>query len=192
MQEESERRPNDARSAEMRARLMAAARALFAVKGFAGTGTPEIVARAEVTRGALYHHFADKTDLFRAVLRAEAAAVGREIAGASGGADGGLGAGADAFFAAMRVPGRARILLVDGPAVLGQAEIDAVDADTGRARLREGLAAALRGVPAAELDALATVVSAAFDRAALAISAGAAPEPYERALSRLLAGLGRP
>src|SRR4051812_23613078 len=59
------------REAEARATreaLIDAAIDLFTRKGYAGVGTEEIVARANVTRGALYHHFADKRDLFRAVV----------------------------------------------------------------------------------------------------------------------------
>ena len=48
--------------------LLGAARALFAERGYAGVGTEEVVRRAGVTRGALYHHFRDKQDLFRAVF----------------------------------------------------------------------------------------------------------------------------
>lgn len=181
MQEPTPRRPQDQRSAEMRARLVAAGRAVFVEQGFAESGTPEIVAAAGVTRGALYHHFADKTDLFRTVVRAEAEAVARAVS--SG--DDGLEAGAGAWFAAMREPGRVRLLLRDGPAVLGQAEMARIDAQTGGATLRDGLAALLGGGP--EVAALADILSAGFDRAALAMSEGADPAPYRAALDRLFA-----
>src|SRR2546423_15591513 len=50
------------------AAVIGAARALFAARGYADVPTGEIVQRAGVTRGALYHHFRDKRDLFRAVV----------------------------------------------------------------------------------------------------------------------------
>jgi AcrR family transcriptional regulator len=53
-----------------RGRILAAARELFGTRGFAATSTEEIVRAAGVTRGALYHHFSDKQDLFRAVFEA--------------------------------------------------------------------------------------------------------------------------
>ena len=60
----------DARSARTRAALIGAARPLFAERGFAAVGTEEVVRAAGVTRGALYHQFEDKTELFAAVVAA--------------------------------------------------------------------------------------------------------------------------
>ncbi|MCX2722097.1 TetR/AcrR family transcriptional regulator [Roseibium salinum] len=194
MQEAGSRRTQAERRAETRKALLDAARELIVEKGYAETGTPEIVAKAEVTRGALYHHFADKADLMRALVRREAAAIAREIdAGTSPGQPPleALMAGANAYFSAMAVPGRARIMLLEGPAVLGLAEMADIDRDTGGATLLEGLRhaashGALQDVPLAPLAAL---LSAAFDRAALAIAGGEDRQPYETATRQLLAGV---
>ncbi|MCR9070978.1 MAG: TetR/AcrR family transcriptional regulator [Alphaproteobacteria bacterium] len=183
------RRTNEARTAATRAALLTAARTLFVDQGYGETGTPEIVAAAGVTRGALYHHFADKADLFRAVVTAEGAAVAEAI-GRAAGADGpprrALIEGAGAYFAAMTEPGRARLLLLEGPAILGPETMAALDREQGGGTLRRGLAAALPRIDPSELDALADCLSAAFDRAALAIAGGADPAPYCAAITRLI------
>src|SRR6185436_1657920 len=59
--------PREEQAAATRSELLRVARDLFAARGYADVGTEEIVRAAHVTRGALYHHFADKRDLFRAV-----------------------------------------------------------------------------------------------------------------------------
>ena len=66
-------------AADTREALIAAARRLFARDGFDGTGTEQIVAEARVTRGALYHHFRDKADLFRAVMAEAAGDVAQRL-----------------------------------------------------------------------------------------------------------------
>src|SRR3954468_20039951 len=72
---EVKRRTQAERSAATQAALIAAARPLFAARGYADVGTPEIAEAAGVTRGALYHQFADKTALFAAVTEAVEADV---------------------------------------------------------------------------------------------------------------------
>lgn len=196
MSSESSRRSNRERTELTRAALTAAARRLFIEQGFGATGTPEIVAAAGVTRGALYHHFADKQALFRAVVEQESAVVADEIeraAPASGSPREALVQGGEAFLAAMAVAGRTRLLLVDGPAVLGRRAMDAIDDAHGTRTLREGLAAAIaqgamRPLP---VEATAALLSAAFDRAALAIESGRRPDDYRQGLRALIDGLMR-
>ncbi|MGZ0188211.1 MAG: TetR family transcriptional regulator [Alphaproteobacteria bacterium] len=193
MQENSSPRRNVDRAAETRGALIQAARILFAEKGYAETGTPEIVREAGVTRGALYHHFQDKAALFHAVAAAEAEAVGCEIAAIGDSKRNPIDAlldGADAYFKAMQAPGRVRILLMDGPAILGAQTMQTLDAETGAAELKAGLAAAGIGAPE-ELDALTEILSVAFDRAALAIASGADATPYRLALRSILEGLAQ-
>jgi AcrR family transcriptional regulator len=103
--------------------LLKAARKLFTDRGFADTATEEVVRRARVTRGALYHHFRDKLDLFKAVLDAEEQKLVGEIAQASmqeTGAWERLEAGCNAFLDACLDPAMNRIVLVDAPSVLGR------------------------------------------------------------------------
>src|ERR1700761_5811766 len=66
-------------ASDTRTALLAAARRLFAAQGFDDTGTEQIVADARVTRGALYHHFRDKADLFRAVMAETAGSVAQQL-----------------------------------------------------------------------------------------------------------------
>jgi len=123
----SEREAPRSRKAEQsqatRAALIAAARKLFAERGYADVGTEEIVRAAGVTRGALYHHFAGKVQLFEAVYEelerelVEAVANSAELQ-TSNPLDV-LRIGAQAFLDACEDPAIERIALLDAPAVLG-------------------------------------------------------------------------
>lgn len=182
-------RSNRERTEATRGALMDAARTLFVERGYADTSTPEVVAAAGTTRGALYHHFVDKRDLFRAVLAREMAAVAEDIRAAA--REGlpplkALVAGSDAYLRAMTAPGRTRLLLVDGPAVLGLAEVLAMDGAAAAATLAEGLTAAGVAPRGVALPVLADLLSAAFDRAALAVDAGGDLQAQQAAMAWLL------
>jgi AcrR family transcriptional regulator len=190
-------RSNQERTDATRAALIAAAAALFAERGYAGTGTPELVAAASVTRGALYHHFADKQDLFFAVAcqaaREVALAIEQSAASAKLPLDA-LVSGAQGYFAAMSEAGRAKLLLIEAPSVLSAAQRIHLSELSGQTQLEQGLLAAISTarrskVPTKELTDL---VSAAFDQAALAIAHGASPTKYKQAVRWLLQQLAGP
>lgn len=194
MQQDSGRRTNRERTETTRTALIDAARRLFVEKSYAETGTPEIVAAAGVTRGALYHHFADKQALLRAVIEAESEAVATDIQASAPhtlSPREALVEGGTAFLAAMAIPGRTRLLLLDGPAVLGRTAMDEIDARHGNRTLREGLAAAMRAgaIRKLPLDALTAQLGAMFDRAALAIKAGDDPQRHIEVITAVVDGL---
>lgn len=118
------RRTQAERAAETREALITAARPLFAEQGFADAALETIVRAAGVTRGALYHHFADKTELFAAVfeqVEGEVAARMGEAIAASSQTDPVevMRLGAGFWLDACSDPEVQRIVLVDAPAVLG-------------------------------------------------------------------------
>jgi AcrR family transcriptional regulator len=188
------RRSNRERTEVTRAALIAAARKLFVEKSYAETGTPEIVSAAGVTRGALYHHFTDKQALFAAVAEAEAEKVASEIDAATLSVSStreALLIGGDAFLNAMSAPGRTRLLLLDGPAVLGRPAMDEIDHRHGGRTLREGLGAAMNAGEMGKLpiEALSSQLGAMFDRAALAIEAGASADDHRKVLAAIIDNL---
>ncbi len=118
------RRTQVERTARTRAALIAAGRRLFGAEGFAEVGAERITREAGMTRGALYHQFAGKTELFAAVLEQVEAEIAERVAGAVVGLDpadtiGMLLAGSGAWLDASSEPDLQRIVLLDGPSVLG-------------------------------------------------------------------------
>src|SRR4051794_3045420 len=138
--------PPGRREAEARATreaLIDAALELFTERGYAEVGTEEIVAQAKVTRGALYHHFTDKRDLFRAVFERVEGDLMQRIGATMRSADDPyelMVSGMRAFLDACEEPAVKQISLTDAPAVLGWQEWRGSDKPPGR-----GVAPAPRG-----------------------------------------------
>ena len=174
------------------------ARKLFVAKGYFATGTEEIVAEANVgTRGALYHHFADKQDLFLAVFHE----VQADLAVATtppqrGDALDLLTAALQQFLDASADNADVQqVLLIDGPAVLGWDQWRRLEADYGLGAITAMLDAAVseRAIPKQPTAPLAHMLLAAVDEAALYIANAddrrQARNETRRALGRLLDGL---
>ncbi|WP_331766704.1 TetR/AcrR family transcriptional regulator [Embleya sp. NBC_00896] len=182
---------------QTRRTLVRESRRLFATLGYGEVGLSEIVAAAGVTKGALYHHFTSKTDLFRAVLTEVQEEVGETVAATAGThADPWtqLTAGCQAFLTACTAPDIQRIMLVDGPAVLGWTEWRALDAAGSARHLSEALTALIDAgtIPAQPVAPLTHLLSGAMNEAALWLARSTNPTdlPDTRAaLSRMLEAL---
>ena len=197
---EVNRRSQLARSAATRAALVEAARPLFAERGFGGVGTETIVRAAGVTRGALYHQFADKTELFAAVYEAVesdiAARIGRRIA-EEGAADPieVMTLGAAEWLDACAEPEVQRIVLLDGPSVLGWERWREIGMKYGMGLVEGVLAQAIESgrIPPQPVAPLAHVLVGALDEAAMYVARAedqaAATEAMRAVLARLIAGI---
>jgi AcrR family transcriptional regulator len=171
------RRTQADRSAATRDALVASARPLFREHGFSGVGTEAIVRDAGVTRGALYHQFADKTELFAAVVeeveRDVNVWIGETVAGA-GVTDpvDVMVIGARAWLEACGRPEVQRILLLDAPSVLGWERWREIGMRYGMGLLEGLLAHAIEigRIPRQPVRPLAHVVIGALDEAALYIA----------------------
>jgi AcrR family transcriptional regulator len=194
------RRSQVDRSAATRAALVVAARPLFAERGFGRVGTETIVHAAGVTRGALYHQFADKAELFEAVYEAIEEDLTRRLGeriAAAGSRDPieVMMLGADAWLDACGEQEVQQIVLLDGPAVLGWQRWREIGLRYGLG-LVEGLlthAIEVGRIPPQPVPALAHVLVGALDEAALYIARSedqaAASEEIRAVIARLVAGL---
>jgi AcrR family transcriptional regulator len=183
-----------------RTALVQAGRELFSTEGFAQVSAEEIVARARVTRGALYHHFKDKKDLFCAVLDEVAAELTAKVAEAADGqpdAWSGLLAGVDAFLDACVEGDFHRVVILDGPSVLGWQEWREGEGAHALGLLTMGLRLVMDAgiVDEQPVDLLAPLVLGALNEAAMHIAHAddqrAAREEAGRTVHRLLEGLRR-
>lgn len=192
----AERRTQGERSEATRGALVSAARRLFAERGYAAVGTEEIVRAAGVTRGALYHHFEGKRDLFEAVyVQIEKELAERIAAGAlAANADSPLAAmraGAEMFLQACTEPEAQRIVLLDGPAVLGWDRWREIAAEYGLGLIEASLQAAIDAgaIAAQPVRPLAHVLMGALDEAAMLVGRAEDPERMRHEVGRTLDSL---
>lgn len=181
-----------------RTALIAAARALFTERGYAATSTTEIVERAGVTRGALYHHFPAKDDVFRAVFEQLEDEVTQHVARAAlAGADPfeQFRLGSRAYLDACLDPAVQRVVLVEGPSVLGWERWQEVEQRYGYGLVVAGVEAAMAAglVETQPVAPLAHVLFGALTEAGMVVARaedpGAARAVMDEAMDRLLDGL---
>jgi AcrR family transcriptional regulator len=194
------RRTQAERSAATRDALVAAGRRLFAAHGFAGVGAEAIVGAAGLSRGALYHQFADKTELFAAVFEAvEADIIARIAASVTAAAPAdpldAMRLAAGAWLDVATEPEVQRIALVDGPAVLGWTRWRAIGGRYGMGLTRDliDLAIAAGRLAPQPAEPLAHVLLGAVREGALyladAADRDAARRDVRAVIDRLIQGL---
>ena len=181
-----------------RRKLLRVGRELFARRGYADVATEEIVRRAGVTRGALYHHFRDKRDLFAAVVeeleqdvmeRVAAAALSETDAWEQ------QRAAIDAFLDVCLEPAVQRIVLTDAPSVLGLAAWREIEARYGLALVQAGLQSVIDGgyIEQQPVEPLAHLILGALVEGGLLIGRATDREAARRevgdSLDRILSGL---
>jgi AcrR family transcriptional regulator len=188
------RRTQGERRASTRAALIAAGRELFARKGFAGAGREEIVERAGVTRGAMYHHFESKEALFQAVYETVEQEVLNRVVQAAGAASDPkemLRLGSLAYLDVAAAEEVRRICLLDAPAVLDPDVRRGLSEQHGlgviRASLRECMDAGL--IREQPVDTLAHLYMAALLEAATLVAEGRDRDEVGAVLNDLLESL---
>lgn len=190
---EIKRRTQVERSAATREALISAARKLWGLRGYAEVGTPEIAKEAGLTRGAMYHQFADKAALFRGVVEAVEQDVMARMAtlvassGAATPADA-IRAAVDAWLEVSGDPEVRQLILLDAPAVLGWAGFREVAQRYSLGMTEQLLAEAIRAGQLARqpVRLLATVMIGALDEAAMAIATADDPKRARREIRQVL------
>jgi AcrR family transcriptional regulator len=187
---------------ETKSALVAAARKLFAERGYHNVGIREFAAEAGVTRGALYHHFGDKESLFLAVydsiqrdLMAEAARRHREPTRPDHWTQ--LRRDLQIALDDMRQPDIQQIKLIDAPAILGWVRWRELETQYGLGAITKAVENAIREklIDPHPVRPLALLISASFNEAALFIAHSKTPDAARaeagEALDAVLAGLQR-
>ena len=185
------RRTQAQRSATTRAALLAAARELFAANGYVATGREQIAERAGVTRGALYHHFGSKEQLFRAVVEElEGELGGKVMLAAAGGGDAAeqLRLGCMAFLDACLDPAVRRVVLIEAPVVLGWDQWREIDAQHGLLLVTHALQAVVDSgqMSPVAIEPLAHLLLGALNEAAMVVANAEQPRAARAEVGEML------
>lgn len=169
------RRTQEERTEATRGAVLAAADTLFAKNGFADTSIEDILRAAKVTRGALYHHFASKADIFEAVFEEREKSLAAFItkrAAREKSRFAGLRTGCRAFLEACLDPAVQRIVLIDAWAVLSFETIRAIEGRYTMALLRDGIANAVRAgeIEVVSVEIVANMLLGALSQSAISIA----------------------
>src|SRR5262249_14233907 len=159
------------RRAATQAAILKAARKLFGDGGFQATTMDDIAGTARVAKGAVYHHFKTKEDVFEAVFEAGSRELGPEICTVSRAEQdvlGGMAAGTQHYLAACAKGPTGQIILRDGPAVLGWERWREIDVKHFGGKVPRALEAAMtRGLIARQpVEPLARLLLGAMTEAA--------------------------
>jgi AcrR family transcriptional regulator len=176
--------------------LVAAARRLFAERGYAAVGTEEIVREAGVTRGALYHHFAGKREVLAAVHEQIESELAQELAETlrpDAGPLETLQRGADAFLDRCLEREVQQVVLLDAPAVLGWERWREIGARYGLGLIEALLSAGMEQgeVRRQPVTPLAHALLGALDEVAMYVARAEDPRAARREVGETLAGLVR-
>lgn len=190
---EIKRRTQEERSAATREALISAARRLWGRRGYADVGTPEIAKEAGVTRGAMYHQFADKAALFGDVVEAvEQDVMGRMAvlvagSGATTPADA-IRAAVDAWLEVSGDPEVRQLILLDAPAVLGWSGFRDVAQRYSLGMTEQLITEAIKAGQLARQPArpLAQVLIGALDEAAMYIATAEDPKRARKETRQVL------
>jgi AcrR family transcriptional regulator len=171
MRNESTKTRREEYSEATRSALLAAARQLFTASGYQATGIEAVAQASRVTRGALYHHFADKRALFDALvveLQTEATAEVVKRVGTEGDRWAAMRVGTEAFLDACTEPAYLRLVIQEAPAVLGLARYREIDEAHTRGLLIRGLKGLQKAgdIDFADIELLSSMIAAAECQAA--------------------------
>ncbi|OBI51600.1 TetR family transcriptional regulator [Mycobacterium kyorinense] len=180
--------------AQTRDSLVQAGRELFGQNGFRGTSVDDLARAARVTTGALYHHFPTKTALFEAVFeQAHTELMAASMAAAQGATDDidEFARGFDAFLDAVLEPHLQRILILDGPAVLGLARYTELDERYAFAVIVEALRAAVESgtLQVDDPETVTRLLLGALTRGAMLIANSSDPVQTRHAVARSMRAL---